>query len=172
MALSILSSLFSKAQFTLTKSGSGAVAPNLKVVNVKIKLSSHVLRHMLESGVSVVDSRIIQPTRLHVDVICPDIDTLEQITAVAQDRTTTYSISSKGLIFDNMMVEDQCISQIPKMLSASPIRLEFKQQLVQYVIPIVFAQSADASMIDKGFAALASVKTQVSDVVTRLTTVL
>jgi hypothetical protein len=173
MALSILSSLFSKAQFTIKDGTSGlVVAANAKIVSVRIRYSSRVHRHMLENGSTVVDARTILPTHLQVELICPDIDTLAQITDVAMNRTGVYSISSKGLIFDNMMVEDQCISQIPKMLSASPLRLEFKEQLVQYVLPVVFAQSADASLIDRGFAALNSVTTQVSDVATRLTTIL
>lgn len=168
MALSILSSLFSQAQFLLTdKNGDAQMASNAKVVSVRIMYASRLHRHMKEDGSSIVDARTIMPTRLRVEMIAPDLDTLDQITQVAQNRSSAYIIKSKGLVFDNMMVEDECISQVPKMLSASPVRLEFKQQLVQWVMPVIYSQSSDSSVIDRGFAALNGVTTSVNDLVTR-----
>ncbi len=169
MANSILSSLFSQANFSLAKATGGAVATNLKVISVKTKFSSTVFGHMREDGVTLVDARVIKATRLTVECIVPDLDTLSQITQVAMDRVSLYTIKSKGLVFNNMRVDEDNISQIPKMLSASPLKIVFKEQLVQYVQPVIFAQSADSSLISQGIVALQSVTTTASNLYSSLT---
>jgi len=156
---SILSSLFAKPKFSILIQSAGGdvslpVAPNFKVRQVTTRFVSRAHRHILEDGNTIVDARTIMSTQLIVEGFCPDIDTLAQITAIANDRLSLYKILSKGLVFDNMKMGSENIEQIPRVLTASPVQLHFEEQLVVGVQPIVFAQAADSSLIDRGFAAL------------------
>jgi hypothetical protein len=161
MANSILSSLFSKASFRISDSTTTIprdVAKGLKIRRVTIRYSSAVQRHRREDGATFVDARTIQPTTILVDAIVPDLDTLSQVTTITQERNVVYTITTKGLIFQSMRIESQDLLQSGEMLSASPIQLQFKQMLVQGQQPVVFAQAADSSLIDRGMAVLESAK--------------
>lgn len=155
MPTSILASAFAQPSFSLTDQILGArVAPNMKIRHMSIRYSSRAMRHKREDGTSIVDARIIQPTRVMVECIAPDTATLEQITNVANDRANFYSITSRGLVFQYMRVQREQISQQHEFLTATPIKLVFVQQLVEFVQPVIFAQSSDSSLIDRGYTML------------------
>ncbi|ABL96836.1 hypothetical protein BcepF1.105 [Burkholderia phage BcepF1] len=171
MASSILSSLFSQASFRITDETttfSRDVAKGLKIRRVTIRYVSTTHEHRREDGSTIVDARTIQPTLLTVEAIAPDLDTLSQITNVAADRNGVYRVTTKGVILPTMRIESQSIRQSSDMLSASPVQLQFKQMLVQGRQPIVFAQGADSSLIDRGMAILTSAKETISDIAGRI----
>lgn len=164
MATNFISSFFSSAAFKLTNSTTGATAADgLKVSRVHIKLSSIPMRHMKEDGSTIIDSRIIQPTSVQMEAFCETLESFAKLNAVALDRSTFYSITSKGLTFENMLLENEQISQNPEVMSALPVKLSFKQVLTKSVKPIVFSQSADASLISRGMNLLSTAKTSATD---------
>jgi hypothetical protein len=146
---SILSSIFSQALFTIN---GGANAASLKISKVHLKYTSSPMRHMKEDGSTIVDARIIRPVTISAEGFAPDLDTQTQINNIMLDRFAFYKIESKGLVFDNMMVDGQQVKQTPQVLSAAPIQISFKQVLTQNIVPVITAQSGDASMLDHGMA--------------------
>lgn len=167
MAQTILSSLLSPSSLSIVSSNSDLsldIASSLKVARVGIRLCSYVMRHMREDGNTIVDARIIQPTKIEIDVFCQSIDDLAMVNSVMLDRNSTYTIKSRGLIFDNMMMDREEIRQSPEVISASPVRMSFKQLLVPGIaIGPNVAQAADSSLVDHG---LQDIKAIVSGAVT------
>jgi hypothetical protein len=157
MTQNILSSLLSKASFSLVIRDTGLVTcSSLKVSRVGIKLDSIAQRHKQESGTTFVDSRVLRAIVVSVDCFCPDIDTLSQVNEVLNDRSQLYTITSKGLIIDYMRLDKEEIHQTPEVLSASPLRLMFKQVLAQYQTQTIYAQSGDVPIISRGLAILST----------------
>lgn len=170
MAENILSSLLSVAAFSITNATTGAVvAPNLAVKKVGIRYSSKNMTHQLEDGSTIVDQRIIVPSGMVVEAYCPDIDTVDAINALLLDRSAMYTINSKGIIIQNTMADSDNFRQNAEMLSATPIRIRFKQQLIQGVAPVVCSQSADSSVLDRGIQLLSSSSQSVSGFFSTLT---
>lgn len=164
MANELLTSFFSKASFVIRDSITNqVVAAGLKILSVSIKYRSTAMKHMREDGTTLIDSRIIRAADMEVVVMAPDINALSQLNDLMNDRTKTYNIVTRGLYLNSMMVEHTGIKQIPDVLSATPMQVIFKQLLVQNVTPVVCAQAADSSVIDKGLAALNSVTTSATD---------
>lgn len=159
----IVSSFFSSAAFKLKNSTTGATAAEgLRVSRVHIRLPSTPMRHMKEDGSTIIDSRIIQPTSVQMEAYCETLDSFSKLNAVLLDRSTFYSIASKGLSFDNMLLENEQVSQSQDVISALPVKLSFKQVLTKKITPIVFAQSADASLISRGMNLLSTAQTSVA----------
>jgi hypothetical protein len=171
MATNILSSALSKASFTLTnvtQSTDGSTVTtvsNLKVKAVTISLKAKIFRHKREDGVTIVDSKILLPIQVDVDAFVPDIDTLQQLNALLSDRSSIYKVSSKGLLIDHLMTESAQIRQSAEVISASPVRLSFKELMFKDATPTICAQSTDSSLTDRGIATLNSVSTTVSDLI-------
>lgn len=171
MANSILSTLLGSSPFVVyNQSTKSTTTFDVKVVTVSIKLSAEPQRQMLEDGSTRTDSKTVRPTRMAVDVICADLNVLEQVNSIMGDRTSLYQITSRGLIFPNFMVDSEFIRQSPDMLSATPVRMSFKQILIENVSPVIFANKSDSSVIERGIAALNKAKESVSDLYTKIST--
>jgi hypothetical protein len=155
MASSILSSAISKISFSMVSESTGRPAiTNIKIESVRVKFTSQNLSHKMETGLYEIDSRIILPGTIEVSCICPDIDTLDQLAAILKDNTELYSVYSKGLVFNNVMVDGEGVSQTSEMLTSSPIKIRLKQVLIPIVSRPSPAQTSDSSVIDRGFASL------------------
>lgn len=153
MANSVLTALFANSPFRLTNITKGVrVATSLKIKRVVFYYESRVMYHLREDGKALADARVIVPTRCEVEAYCPTIDAVDQALAILNDRESTYSIQSKGVVLKPAMLENDATVQSPEMLSATPVRLIFKQLLVQGVDPVTVAQSADSRLIDRGIA--------------------
>jgi hypothetical protein len=164
MANSILSSALSQTSFKVINVYTNVpTLQNLKIIRVRMRYAAKNLSHIMEDGSYEVDSRIILPMACEVTCICPDIDTQSQIITILKDCSAFYVITTKGMILENMVVDEESIEQTPKVLSASPITLRFKQVLVGNVSPVYFAQPADSSVIDHGFALLHSATSAVNN---------
>jgi hypothetical protein len=152
MPQTILSSLLSKASLSIVSQQTNVdIATDLKVSRVGIRLSSRVMRHMREDGTSIVDARIVQPTRVEIDVFCQSMDDLVLVNSVLLDRASVYTVKSKGLIFTSMMMEGEAIRQTPAVISASPVRITMKRLLnPSGATQQSMAQPADASLVDLG----------------------
>jgi hypothetical protein len=156
MPNSIASSIFAQAALVIKNSTTPgkAIATNLKPIRVHIRFTSTPMRHMKEDGTTIVDARMIQPTNITIDAYCPDLSTADQVNSILVDRSSFYSVSSKGLFVDQLMVDGEQIKQSPDATSATPTKITFKQVLTKNTQPIVFAQSTDATMIDRGMTLL------------------
>jgi hypothetical protein len=170
MANSILSSFFSKPQFTLKNSDYPLtnLAAGWKIISVHFRFHSTPMRHMLESGTTTVDSRIIRATEVEVILMCPDVNTLSGLQTLVSDRSQRFSIVSRGLFLHSVMLDHEAMQQVPEVLSATPIQLVFKQLLVQNENPVIVAQSADSNVIDRGLAALGSVAKSAGDLYSKV----
>ena len=152
MADSILSSLLSRAALSIVNDVSGKdVAGSINVKKVEVRYGAKPMRHMKEDGSSVVDTKVIEPVVVSLDVICGTIDQMNVVNDLLKDRTSTYTVTTKGLVINLMMADDFSVNQSPDMLSANPVRLTFKQLIRQSVIstPVV-EQQADASVFERG----------------------
>jgi len=171
MANSIISTLLGSSPFVVyNQSTKTSTRFDVKIVNASIKLTAEPQRQMLEDGSTVTDSKTVRPTRMSVDVICPDLNVLDQVNSIMSDRTSLYQITSRGLIFANLMVDSEFIRQSPDMLSASPVRMSFKQILIENVSPVIFANKSDSSVIERGIAALNKAKDSVADLYAKIST--
>ena len=174
MANSIVSSFLSKSAFTLKEVNPGSDGitrvKNLKIKRATIKFNSRLMRHMLEDGTSVVDCRVILPTEVAMEVICPTTDDLQQVVTILQDRVATYDVISRGVTVQSMSLNSQTIDQGSEMLSATTSSLQFKEVMIQSDPQPVTEQSADASIVSRGKAivnaAAQSVSSAFANVVT------
>jgi hypothetical protein len=163
MSSSILSSLLSKSQFTVANADTGEqVITGVKIKRVVMRYLASIPRHMREDGTSIVDTRIIRPSIMAVDLICPTLDDVTQLTALVEDRQNLYTITSKGIVFNNMMAQSSINTQNSEMLSAAPYRVFFKELLRQGVDPVVCANAGDSDTVDGGFQIISSVSNTVS----------
>ena len=164
MANNIVTSFFSSSSLKINKKSTGEdVAGTLKVMRVSVKLTASALRHMKENGSTVVDSRIIEPAMVAIEVFCQNLDSYRIVDAILMDRTSLYKITSKGLVFDNMMCETERVTQSPDALSAMPVSIVFKQALSKNTNPVIFSQSADASAVSRGMNLLSSAANSVGE---------
>lgn len=178
MPNTILSSLASKPALSIVSNLSGIdYGPNLSVQKVRSHLRSVTQKHKREDGTSIVDARILLPVLIEVSAFCKTLDQLQMINALLLDRESAYTVTTKGIIFKNMMADENTIRQTPDCISANPVILTFEQLLLQggSATPQV-AQAADASMLDRGIqlvqgAATTAVKsaTQLASQVTLMT---
>jgi hypothetical protein len=154
---SILSTIGSKVAFSIVQGSAGTIiAPNLKVLRVRVRYNSKNMVHKMETGLYKVDSRIILPMSLEISCICPDVDTQDQLIALLKDDTSLYTVYSKGLVFPNVMVDGENIGQAPKMMSSASITLKFKKVLIPIATQGTAAQPADSSALDRGFVQLSA----------------
>lgn len=163
MAGGILSSLLSKPEFVLYNQTMGmATAKGAKVIKVSIKLTSDPMRHSMEDGSTFIDTRIIKPPKVQVDLIAPDDDTLSQVNAVMLDRKSLYQITSRGIILPDVMVEAESMEQTANNISSTVMKLSFQQVLIENTLQIIVTNAADASIIDRGRAVVGEVTETVS----------
>jgi hypothetical protein len=168
MPVSFVSSLLSPTPLKVMNVTRGfQVMRQVKVLRTKAYLSAAAMRHMLEDGNSIIDTRIILPCSLEIEFICPDLNVAGQVMGVFEDRSSLYQITSKGLIFDNMMLMHDGISQTPENLSSIPTRIMFQQILLEGTQQKITAQPGDASIVDRGIAALNNAAQTAQDLFSR-----
>jgi hypothetical protein len=154
MANTILSSALSAPALTVTSDQTSIdVAAGCGVSKVTIKLRSKIFRHKREDGTTIVDARVVEPMLVEINVFAPTLDNLAMLNSAMLDRGSTYTIKSRGLVLRRMMVSENSIKQSGDMLSAAPVRLNFKELLTQNLTNVgqtLTAQPADSTLIDKG----------------------
>lgn len=166
----ILSQLLSTPPAIKNTTAGIVVARGLKIVKVRIRLSSALMRHKTDIGSTEADARIIAPTVIEMDVIVPNVDTMNQVIAMTKDRGSFYQITSRGLIFNFMRVDMQDFNHSGEMLSATPMTLKFKQQLLEDISPGVFEIAGDSSLIDKGLSVLSGITSTATELASNIKT--
>jgi hypothetical protein len=176
MADSILSSLLSKSgAFSIAKStdkDKNNLAAKLKVSQVSIQYRSRPMRHMREDGISIVDARVIDSTLINFNVFCSTLDEVNAVNNILKDRDSTYTVSTRGLVFTNMTMQEMGISQTAEMLTASPVQFSMKQLRKQgpedAVHPVV-EQAPDSSIMGLGLQSVTQAKQTVTDLFLKVT---
>jgi hypothetical protein len=163
-----ISNLLSTSAFRVYNKTRGInVLSKVKVLNTKISLSSTAMRHMREDGTSIVDSRVILPFIMEVHMICPDLNVASDVLSVLNDRSSLYRVTSKGLIFDDLMLMYDSMQQTPDNLSSTPTRIAFQQVLLQGGQQAITAQPADGSLLDRGIASIRDAAQSATQTVTQ-----
>lgn len=169
MANTILSTILAKASMSiLDQTNAQTVLSNVKVKKVVIQLTSEPMRHMLEDGSTIVDVRIFKPIHVTAEILAPDAGTIDAVNQIVTNRESRYQVTSRGVIVANLVVDSDAITQSAEAISATPIRLSFKQLLIEGVSPIVFAGAPNSSVIDRGIAIVNQAATNVSDLFTKV----
>lgn len=166
MAGTILSSLVSKVSITVIPSNGAAsgsaIWTNLKVHDVEIDAGAvssdrpiganptsdkDVRVSLLKEDVAA--TKIIRPTHMKITGFCPDISTFESITKSFSDNQQTLSITTKGVIANNMAISEVIATQTPDMLSATMVEIVLEQAAspAQNKGGFSPAQSADSSQL-------------------------
>lgn len=161
MAESIVSSLLSTTQFVISyadaDSGTSRVTvKNLKVAKVNFKFVAQPQRSTREDGAVIVDSKTILQTVVKLSVYCENVDDLRQVNDLLTNRSRVYTLSSKGILIENVVLNQEHVRQTPEVLSAYPIDLEFTEIIVQSKQPVLVNQAADAKTISQGLAAISA----------------
>lgn len=141
---------------------------SIKVKSVQMRFSSEPQKHQMEDGKTLIDSKVVRPAHLELEIFCKDASSLEQVNAVLSDRTSRFQITCRGVIVSDMMVSSEVMLMDKACINAHPVRLAFSQILIQNVSPIVFANVANASLIDRGVALANSAKGTVTDLYTKV----
>lgn len=164
MANSILSTILAKSALTvLNQTFNQTVLSDIKVKKVVIQLTSEPMRHTLEDGSTIVDVRIFKPIHVTAEVMAPDSDSIDAINQIVSDRDSRFQLTSRGIIVANLSVDSDTIIQSSEAISATPIRISFKQLLIEGVSPIVFAGAPNSSVIDRGISIINKAADDVSD---------
>lgn len=163
MASQIISQIINKPAISIKNETSGVdVAKGLKVARVAIHLGSNVMKHQMEDGSTLIDSRVIMPSTAEVQAFCPNENITNQVNVAMINREAFYSLTSKGITLKSMMVESFQMSQTPDVLSATPVVIKFKQVPDKSIMPAITKNSSDSSLIDRGMNLLAATKESAS----------
>lgn len=169
MAENLISGFLSPSALVIKDAEDGTIqAKNLKISRVHIKLSSNAMKHMLEDGSTVVDSRIIMPSTITIDAFCPDAETVKQLNNLLMDRINFYTVSSKGITLENMMMEADQATQSADIMSAVPVRISMRQVISSNIEAVVVAQPSDSTLVDRGRALLSTATKSVTDVYNKI----
>jgi hypothetical protein len=109
---------------------------------------------MMETGSSVVDQRVLMPIGIEIEMIAPSDDSLLQANEAFLDRSSMFTIQTRGIIIDDMRVDYEGLDQNAKNISSTPMKYSFTQLLYQGQNNAIAAQSGDASMIDRGLSVI------------------
>lgn len=142
MADSILSSLLSKPQFTVTNESDGRkMWSKLGIVDVEIDASAATTDYPIsdqqinQDGVvseflrlaDIKAIKVMQPSLVRVRAMCDDVSTLSSVIQAFNDTKLTLSISSKSVITKNLCLTDIEIDQSSDVISAAVLTILLEQ---------------------------------------------
>ncbi|ABL96835.1 hypothetical protein BcepF1.104 [Burkholderia phage BcepF1] len=138
---SILSSLFGKASFSaISEITNTPVWTGIKILNVEIDASSAnsetplginqrsediVLVSLTQDDIRA--TKIIQPAIMRVTALCQNLSIYENVVAAFANVMQTLTISTKGVIAQNMAVVEVTATQSSEILSATHVEILMKQ---------------------------------------------
>jgi hypothetical protein len=150
MANSALSQLFSVSPLKIVNEANGyEYWAGLAVKSVDVMLDSAVTDNPLSNKsfteealyVDILDvdtrnGKIIRPVKLKMTLLSTDLSTIESMMGALANASQTFSITSKAIISDSMMLIDLTINQKADMVSAHELIAEFEQ--AEPPIPVEF----------------------------------
>ncbi|QBQ77326.1 hypothetical protein WFH_00038 [Escherichia phage vB_EcoM_WFH] len=169
MAIDLLSYSLSNRSFKIRSFNLGEVSTlGWAIVNVKIRLQAKIFKNQREDGSYIVDGRVKMPRILTVTVIAQTKSASDAITKMLQNRSTIYTINSRGLIFERMVLQNNNFSQDADNITSQPIQLVFHEILTQQDVSIQTAQAADSTVIERGIAYIKETTASVTGVATKV----
>lgn len=164
MAIDLVTFSLANRQFSINSLNLGSISTNgMAILAVKVKYDSKLFRNQREDGSYIVDGRIKLPNTINVDIVVQTKSAADIINRMILDRTTLYTVKTRGLIFNNLTLQNQQIIQNADNISSQPVTLTFKQILSQEQEIIQTIQDADSTTIERGIAYLKETKETVSD---------
>jgi len=145
MASSILGAIFGTNPFTITNDDDFLpvnYAKELQIIGVEFLVSSAVTDHPISIGanlqapdtnfvnlfdIDIENGKIIQPTKIRIKCMCSDLTAVERWMLYFIDTRLTFTITSKSIIADNMIMTDLTITQSTNSISASELLFEWEQ---------------------------------------------
>jgi hypothetical protein len=149
MASSIFQAILGTNPFSITNDAdenSVRYWTDLKIIAVEILVSSNVVDQPLaltavthdadkrfdKNFINLLDvdtrnGKIIQPTKLRMKCMCANLSTVESMMRYFEDITASFSITSKAIISDLMIMTDLAITQSTESLSAVEMVVEWEQ---------------------------------------------
>ncbi len=117
-------------------------------IAASIREASKGLMYPIETGATLTDSIIIEPTEIHIDML---IQQGGYATVYPQIRTgrltgTLYTVQTRTGTYKNLFIEEMPHEETPEMMSAIRIRLKFKEAL--FVAP----STSGATQIQNNFS--------------------
>lgn len=151
MANSIFNQFLGSEKLIITnKVSNSQVISGVSVAEVNIKFSAQLLKNIREDGSPIIDGKIILPCVVQIKLYCTKIDDVEAINVLLNDINVLYSMSTRGIFIDNVMLERDELSQTSAVISAVPINLSFKQVLLGEDTAPVVKQTPDSNTIIGG----------------------
>lgn len=164
MAIDLVTFSLANRQFSINSLNLGPLSTNgMAIIAVKGKYDSKLFRNQREDGSYIVDGRVKVPTTINVDMIVQTKSAADIINRMILDRSTLYTLKTRGLIFNNFALQNQQLIQNAENISAQPVTLTFKQIMLQEEEIIQTVQDADSTTIERGIAYLKETKDTVTD---------
>lgn len=149
MASSLINTLFGKVAFAIVdESFDYPRWGGLKILNVDIMLDSSIIDQpvavqegLADEGfislleIDISNGKIIQPVKVRVRAIAPNLSTVEGLMSGFVDSITTYSITSRSVISSSMYMTDLQIIQTPDNLSSTEVVIEWEQSAIPANLP-------------------------------------
>jgi len=159
MAGSILDTLFKKSPLTIVNDVTGLKSfTDLAIVSVDLMpettTSESPLYNQDGTATSVYDSgiqidtkntKIIRPVKLKIHALSNNPSTVENLMVAFQDARLSFSITSKAIISDAMVMTDMVITQSAEMTAAVDITIELEQAFIPKSNAFAPKGSANAS---------------------------
>jgi hypothetical protein len=184
MANSLISGLFgAPALKVVNETTTYSVWTKLKVVKVEFSNSAAVtddpvsLDQVTDAGTyqALVEDdlkaiKIIQPTRIRITALCPDMSTFDNVLAGFANVEDTFTVTSKAIIAPSMTMSSLNLEQSSDNLSSSKLVIELEQAQPTFEDAYDPFQEADANTygtrIQKPISLTTSVQTLYSKVST------
>ncbi len=164
MAIDLVTFSLANRQFSINSLNLGPQSTNgMAILAVKGKYDSKLFRNQREDGSYIVDGRIRLPVTVNVDMIVQTKSAADIINRMILDRSTLYTVKTRGLIFNNLSLQNQQIIQNADNISSQPVTLTFKEIISQEEEIIQTIQDADSTTIERGIAYLKETKDTVVD---------
>lgn len=145
---SIVNQLAGGRSFRIKNELTGMTALNdIGVKDVEFNFNSRLMINPGENGQPIIDARVLFPTEISVNIVCNSSDKVAAVNALLMDLTNTYTILSRGILLTGFMVDLDSMSQKAAMISATPIKINFKQIMLQGGGSPICAQAGDSSTI-------------------------
>lgn len=138
------------------------------VIKTSIKLSSKMLLNTLENGFTNADSRVITPAKVSIEIVTTSIDAIERINKAIQSRNSLFTVVSRGLTVDNLMILNDSIDQNADILDGSPITINMSRVLFEKDDIEPFARAADSTITDRGLYFISQIQTPVGELISKV----
>lgn len=144
----LINTLAGGSSFRVVNDLTGAVAlTNIGVKDVRFNFHSQLMQNTGEDGLPIIDSRVIFPTTITMNVFCNSADRVAEVNTLLNDISSKFTITSRGILLENFMLDTESMTQAAAMISANPMKISFKQVMLQGGGALVCRNPGDSSTV-------------------------